>query len=62
MPFIEQKDGHHYEFHKVRSVGANGMLMIIEAQYKEKERFQDIMIFLNTVKDTDIQEILELLL
>lgn len=60
MKFINLKDGHRYEFNKVRSVNLLRML-IVEAQKNIKGRYEILRLNLNTIKDTDIDELKRIL-
>jgi hypothetical protein len=56
--FIEQKDGHQYKFNNIRDsrseIQSNGVeIFIISGQFKERQRFKDVRILPQTIKDTN---------
>ena len=60
--FIEQKDGHRYDFHNIKKVRTEyekgGIeVLVIVGQFKPRQRYKDVRLLPATIKATNIPDI-----
>ena len=61
--YIIQKDGHRYDFNNVKGVRTeftqNGMVevLVISGQFLPRQRYKDVRILPQTIKETNINDV-----
>lgn len=66
--YIIQKDGHRYDFNKIREIRierygqSDVSIIVISGQFKERQRYKDVRILPETIKESNIPDIKHIML